>query len=110
MITVSRRSSRSSSRSSRIESVEVVVVVVVVVPSGQLGGLWTKCMFFKKRCSRLGQKQLFKSTASNGKTRLQNLKCDKNKKTKRLSPRRDAPFRVYFYIMQTTLRSAAKVT
>ena len=40
-----------------------VLVVVVVVPNGQLGGLWTKCMFFKKHCSRLGQTQVVKSTS-----------------------------------------------
>ena len=38
-------------------------LIVVVVPNGHLGALWTKCMFFKKRCSRLGQKQLLKSTS-----------------------------------------------
>ena len=36
-------------------------LVVVVVPNGHLGGLWTKCMFLKKRCSRLGQNHFFRS-------------------------------------------------
>ena len=31
-----------------MKNITVVVVVVVVVPNGLLGGLWTKCMFFKK--------------------------------------------------------------
>ena len=44
--------------------VSLLLLVVVVVPCGLLGGLWTKCMFFRKEmCSRLGQKQLFKSTS-----------------------------------------------
>ena len=41
----------------------LLLVVVVVVPNSPLGALWTKCMFFKRNCSRLGQKQLFKSTS-----------------------------------------------
>ena len=41
------------------------------------------------------------------KTHLFNLKCKTNKKW--LSPRRDAPLLVYFYIIQTALSSAATV-
>ena len=83
----------------------VVVVVVVVVPNGLLGGPWMKCMFFRKRCSRLCQKQVFKSTSM----QKHMFKAEVQENKKKLSPRRDAPFRVYFYIIQTTLRSAAKV-
>ena len=54
---------------------------------------------FQKMCSRLGQKQLFKSTSMQKHTFL----IWSAKQTKKwLSPRRDAPFRVYFYIIQTT--------
>ena len=67
----------------------LLLLLVVVVPNGHLGALWTKCMFFKKRCSRLGQNQLVKSTSMQKHTFF-NLKCKKTKKW--LSPRRDAPF------------------
>ena len=45
----------------------------------------------------------------NAKTHILRLRCNNILKKEKNSPRRDAPFRVCIYIMQTTLRSAAKV-
>ena len=86
----------------RTQLVVVVVVVVVVVPNGHLGGLWTKCMFFKKVFSPRPEATV--QVNFNAKAHLLNMKCKKNKKN---SPRRDAPFRVYCYIIQTTKQKKA---
>ena len=77
----------------------LLVVVVVVVPNGLLGGLWTKCMFFKQTMFS-PRPEATCQVNFNAKTHLLSLKCNTNKK--RLSLRRDAPFRVYCYIIQTT--------
>ena len=98
----------------------LLLLVVVVVPSSSSSSSSSSStqrsarrpvdemhVLKKKRCSRLGQKQVVKSTSMQKHTLY--IWSSKKQQQKKLSPRRDAPFRVFIYIMQTTLRSAAKV-
>ena len=76
----------SSSSGPLLVVVAVVVVVVVVAPNTQQSsrGPVDEIHVFQKKCSRLGQKQLFKSTSMQKHTCFY-LKCKKqNKKSCRL--------------------------